>query len=95
MRCIKFAFFFGSVNREFFKEVFINTADKVFFFAKRFMADFIYFIDNLFYIIRRQITGGKCTLNKAAAKLIAACGNAVQRCIKSNIQLRRRCVYNG
>ena len=60
-------------------------ADKVFFFAKRFMTDFIYLIDNLFYIIRRQITGGKCTLNKAAAKLIAACGNAVQRCIKSNI----------
>ena len=52
MRCIKFSLLFCSIYRKLFKKIFIYTTDKILFLPKCFMTNFIYFINNLLYIIR-------------------------------------------
>ena len=64
MWSIKFSFFFCCVYSKLFKEVFVYMANEVFFFAKFFMADFIYFINNFLNIIWSEISSCKCTLYK-------------------------------
>ena len=55
----------GSVYCKFFQEVFVNSTNKVFFFAKCFMAYLVYFVYYLLYIVRCKVTCSKRAFYKA------------------------------
>ena len=77
MRRVELAFFLCGIDGKLLEKIFVYTANEVFFLAECLVADLVDLINDFLDVIRRKVSGGKCPLHEAAAKLLAAGGNAV------------------
>ena len=76
MRCVKFSLFFGSVYGKFLQKILVNPSNKVFFFAKFLMADFIDLVHYFLYVCRIKIAGGECAVYDTTFKPIIGLADA-------------------
>ena len=85
VRCIEFAFFFCCIHSKLFEELFVYTANQVFFEPEGFMRNLIDFINKLLDVISRKTACCESAFNKTAFQRSAAFIEASQCCVQRNI----------